>query len=265
MLAEMTNTQWALIGAGGALFLFGIIAIFIGLRAKGKLSVMRETGTVSVARAAAAAGTAAGNQVELKGVAEAMRSLTSPATNTQCLYYKHKVEGLLTRQRRDSDGTLHTEEDWQTVAEDERFSEFVLRDASGAIQVNPQGAEFVSLNSMNDQAGAYGYDLPEAGQGIVDTVLDVLTDDDRYRHYTRYRTSEWIVPVGRECYVLGSAVGQAGNASIAAGDGKFIVSCKSEEELQKKYTWHYVLWLAFGILSLASGAGLAIFGAMTKK
>lgn len=265
MLAEMTNTQWAMIGAGGALFLFGLIAVFMGLRARGKLSVMRDTSTVSVAQAAATAGTVAGNQVELKGVAEAARSLTSPATNTQCLYYKHKVEGLLTRQRRDEDGTLHTEEDWETVAEDERFTEFILRDASGGIQVIPEKAEFISVNSMNDQAGAYGYSLPEAGQGIVDTVLDVLTDDDRYRHYTRYRTSEWIVPVGRECYVLGSVVGQADSPSIAGGEGKFIISCKSEEELQKKYTWHYILWLVFGILSLAGGAGLAIFGAVTKK
>ncbi len=261
MLAEMTNQQWALIGIGGALFLFGIIAVIMGMKDRGKLAQMRDTSTVSVAQLA---GAPAGAQVELKGTAEAMESLTSPATNTQCLYYKHKVEGLREKQKRDENGNLHTEESWETVAEDERHTSFVLRDSSGGVRVDPDGAEFISIPSMNDQAGAYGYSLPEEGQSVADTVLDILTDDDRYSHFTRYRTSEWIIPVGRECYVLGSVAGQGDNISIGKGDGRFMVSCKSEEELQKKFTRHYVLWLVFGILTLVGGAGLAIFGAVKK-
>lgn len=259
MLAEMTNQQWALIGVGGALFLFGIVAVIMGVRAKSKLSLMRDTSTASVAQLA---GAPAGTQVELKGVTEAPQPLTSPATNTQCLYYKHKVEGLREKRTRDEKGNLHTEEKWETVAEDERHTSFVLRDSSGGVRIDPDGADFVSTQSMNDQAGAYGYSLPEDRQSVADTVLDILTDDDRYTHFTRYRTSEWIVPVGRECYVLGSLSGQGENVSIGKGGGRFIVSCKSEEELQKKFTWHYVLWLVFGVLSLAGGAGLAIFGAV---
>ena len=261
MLAEMTNQQWALIGIGGALFLFGVIAVIMGTRAKGKLAQMRETSTASAAQLA---GAPVGTRVELKGIAEALQSLTSPATNTQCLYYKHKVEGLEEKQKRDEKGNLHTEQNWETVAEDERYASFVLRDSSGGVRVDPDGAEFISTQSMNGQAGAYGYSLPEEHQSVADAVMDVLTDDDHYRHYTRYRTSEWIIPVGRECYVLGSVAGQRENASVGKGDGRFIISCKSEEELQKKFTWYYVLWLVFGALSMAGGVGLAIFGAVKK-
>ncbi len=264
MVAEMTSQQWALIGIGGALFVFGIIAVVMGMRARGKLSVIAGTTTSTVALAAAGAGAAAGAQVELKGVAEGQPALTSPATNTQSLYFKHKVEGLRVEMETDDRGNMHRKESWDTVFEDERSTPFVLRDSSGGIWVVPDGAEFVPVLSMNDQNGAFGYNVPQesvTGQ-LLDSVLDAISHD--YEHYERYRTSEWIVPTGQQCYVLGSVTGQGDKAQVSKGGSRFIISCKSEEELSKKYKWHYALWLGFGILSLAGGAGLAIFGAVKK-
>lgn len=264
MLAEMTSTQWTLIGVGGALFLFGIIALVMGLRAKGKLSVIAETSTSTVAQAAAGAGTSSGVHVELKGTGEGQPALTSPATNTQCLYFKHKVEGLRVKMERDERGNVQRRESWDTVFEDERSTPFVLRDGSGGIWVLPDGAEFVPVLSMNDQNGAFGYHVPQesVAERVLDSVLDAMDND--YEHYERYRTSEWIIPAGQQCYILGSVSGQGDKAQVSEGGGKFIISCKSEEELARKYKWHLVLWLGFGVLSLLGGAGLAIYGAVME-
>jgi hypothetical protein len=266
MVAEMTNQQWALIGIGGALFLFGIVAVVMGMLSRRKLTAISGTSTSTVAQAAGGAGAVPGAQVELKGVSEGRPALTSPATNTQCLYFKHKVEGLRVRMERDDKGNMHRREEWDKVFEDERSTPFILRDDSGAIVVAPDGAEFVPVISMNDQSGAFGYDVPQESvtAQVLDTVLDAVTHDDDYEHYERYRTSEWIVPAGQQCYVLGSVTGQGEGAQVSKGGGRFIISCKSEEELSRKYKWHFMLWWLFGVLSLAGGAGLAIFGAVKK-
>jgi hypothetical protein len=264
MVAEMTSQQWALIGIGGALFVFGIIAVVMGMMARRKLTTISGTSTSTVAQAAAGAGAVPDAQVELKGVPEGQPALTSPATNTQCLYFRHKVEGLRVKMERDERGNMQRRESWEKVFEDERSTPFILRDSSGGIWVVPDGAEFVPVLSMNDQNGAFGYNVPQESvtERVLDSVLDAMDDD--YEHFERYRTSEWIVPTGQQCYILGSVTGQGDKAQVSKGGGKFIVSCKSEEELSRKYRWHFMLWWLFGILSLAGGAGLAIFGAVKK-
>jgi len=264
MVAEMTTVQWVMLGGGGALAVFGVVAVILGARARGKLKAVTGTSTVSVAQAASAAGTVAGAQVELKGTAEGQPPLTSPATNTPCLYFKHKVEGLRVRMERDDDGTMRQHQDWDVVYEEERSTPFVLRDSSGAVWVMPDGAEFVSERSLKNAQGAMGYSIPQqsVGERVLDTVATVLTSE--YDYYTRYRTSEWVIPVGRPLYVLGSVVRDGEQARVAAGGGKFIISCKSEEELSRKYRLSSWLWTVFGILSLGGGAALAAVGALKK-
>ena len=70
LLAEMTTAQWVMLGAGGALAIFGVVALILGARIRGKLKAVAGTSTASVAQAVSAAGTVAGSQVELKGTAE---------------------------------------------------------------------------------------------------------------------------------------------------------------------------------------------------
>ncbi len=264
VVAEMTTTQWAMLGIGGALVVFGVVALILGTRSRGKLRAVSGTSTMSVAQAAAAAGTLAGSQVEIKGTAEGQPPLTSPATNTPCLYFKHKVEGLNVRMERDVDGTMQQHQDWDVVYEEERSTPFVLRDSSGSIWVMPEGAEFVPERTLKNAQGALGYSIPQqtVGQKVLDTVATVLTS--QYDFYSRYRTSEWVIPVGRPLYVLGSVQRDGEQARVAAGGGKFIISAKSEEELSRKYRLSSALWTVSGILSLAGGAVLAALGALKK-
>lgn len=261
----MDNSQWIVVGVGGGAFLLGIVFIIMGILSRRKLEAIRETPTVNAAQAAQLAGPAGTNKVEMRAVAESPAPLTAPASGTRCLYYRHNVEEMRERVVTDTDGSTHTEQDWVTVTDNKLSAPFVLRDETGTVSVTPDGAEFVPQQTMNDQMGAYGYEgrIQEGSGGVLGGVLDSVLDAVDGTSY--FRTSEWVIPLGQPVYVLGTAVRTAGGVEIQEGEGPFIISYKSEEGLTRKYTWHYVLWLVFGVLFGGGGIAAAVYGAKYMK
>lgn len=264
----MDKTQWIVVGVGLGAFVLGIVFIVMGVLSRRKLTAIQDTPTVKAGQAGQMADATGSKLVEITGYTESPTPLMSPAGGRQVLYYKHKVERMERRQVTDSNGNTRWEEDWHTVRDDEQSTPFIIKDDTGEVRVTPKGAEFVAEMTMNDQPGAYGYDASSAsGGGVLGGVLDTVLDAATHSYGDYYRTSEWIIPLGAPVYVLGGACSTQTGTQIVEGPGgqPFIISYKSEGELTRKYTWHYVLWWIFGGLLSAGGIGAAVYGYQYMK
>ncbi|MHB8896818.1 MAG: GIDE domain-containing protein [Candidatus Geothermincolia bacterium] len=263
----MTNNQWIVVGIGGVAFVLGVVFIIMGVLARRKLNAMKEAPTVKAAQAAQMGDPSGMSRVELFGTAQSVTPLTSPASGRECVYYRHHVERMNSRTVTDSNGYTHEEQSWDTVLDDRQGAPFTVRDETGEIPVATRGAEFVAQQTMSDAPGAYGMENRSQGLsvggamgGVLDTAMDFLSSNTGY-----YRTSEWIIPTGLPVYVLGNLFRTQAGVQVAQGDGPFIVSYKSEEELTSKYNLHFVLWTVFGVLFGCGGIAAAIYGTQYMK
>lgn len=242
---------------GGIAIVIGIVCIIMSLRSRNKVRAMAETATATVAQAARM-GTPAGTQrVEIYGMVECPSPLISPAGNRECVYYKYSVEELVREYDTDESGYRRTTESWRSVESDSQSTQFTISDQTGGIWVSPSGAEFVAREVMHDSPGSYG----QRSQGLstAGTVLDVVMGSSDIST-GRFRTSESVIPVGQPAYVLGSVYSSQSGVQVAKGEGPFIVSCKSEAELQKKFKTHNVLWAVGGAVLGCGGIGAIVYG-----
>ena len=254
--------HWAFLGIGAAALVVSILAIVLGTRGQNKLKKMKGTSTSTAAEAAAAARAGGGSTVELFGKVEAAEPLIAPASGTRCVFYRHKVEELVETMSYDSRaGYDRPSREWRTVSDKRKFIPFWLRDSSGAIAVNPQGAELIARQNMHDAPGGFqGADGDQESKGVLGTLAGTLLSGSAGQR----RQSEWVVATGIPVYVLGDVVTTAGGPVVQKGADDFIVSWKSEEELGKSFTWKSTAWIAGGILAVLLG-GAGIFYGITNK
>lgn len=218
-------------------------ALFVGSRRyTQKLAQMASVSTSSsadieqlAASVAAEIGTGSFNEiVEVKGTIECDEPLIAELSETRCVYYSMHV----TREYEESywetdekgNRSQRTRRGSERVASNTRTVPFDVRDSSGSIRVEPDGAKFVDervLSRFESSAPALGrigsFDLtglPAGGVGSRRTI--------------GYRFEESAIPVEREVYVLGEAADSDGRLRIrkpGAKGASFIVSLKSEEQL----------------------------------
>lgn len=257
----MDTTQWIVVGIGLAILVVGIIFIVMGVLAKRRLSVMADTRTVGAGEAGHIADPSGTVKVEVFGVAETPEPLIAPVSGKQCVYFRHQVEELRVEYDRDTQGNRQRRESWHTITDEKRHAPFVVRDSTGAVQVNPDKAKFVAQQTVDNAYGAPGYEPSRAQSGIGGVVGEVLGSALGADRTAGVRSSEWIIPVGQQAYVIGNAQQTPEGPVLRKGEGHFIISCKSEEELTKKYRLAYILWVAFGVALGAGGITAAIIAA----
>lgn len=202
------------------------------------------------------------NQVtEVKGTSECDVPLTGELSGTACVHYAMSVvrEWEETAWKTDANGnrTQETRRGSDTVASNARGVRFRVRDATGAVDVDPAGAKVVGEKVVSSfqpgepaggsiSFGGFRLGLPGFGGG---------------RRTVGYRYEETIVPVGAMVYVLGEAVDAGGTLCVrrpAKKDAKFLVSTASEEELVGR-AGAAARGLSIGAaVSLVAGAALAL-------
>ncbi len=231
------------------LLVFGVLAwVAVGVlfyfRSKqlGKTDVMRGTDT---SQASDASGAAPGTLVEVKGTLRCESPLTSEMSGDSCAYYHSQVIREYRETDRDSDGDLKTRRRTEVVASNEQFAPFAVEDKSGAIGIKAEDAEVDAKEVVNrfeqDDGG---------GRGSI-TLGGFTVNLGGGERTIGYRHVEKILPVDAPVYVLGP-VGRDGEIA-ASDDARFIISYRSEEQLEKKYKKD-----AF-VLALVA-AGLFVFG-----
>jgi hypothetical protein len=140
--------------------------------------------------------------VELKGTADSRRPLTGWLSDQECVHYTWSVEEhwshTYTETYRDSDGKTRTrtvhESGWKTVADGGEMIRFYLRDETGVIRVDPQGAKIEPVvlfeTECDDDDPLYYEKGPE----------DAVSHSDYRRRFVEHG-----IPLGLELYVVGQS------------------------------------------------------------
>ncbi len=239
----------------GIVFLaFGLLAwvavgvlLYFRRKTLGKTELMRRVDTSSVADASAAA---PGTLVEVKGTLRCESPLESEMTGRPCAYYLSQVIREYQDTDRDADGDLKTRRRSEVVASNERFAPFAVEDGSGAIGVRGEGAEVDAVEVMNR------FEKDTGGTGSV-TLGGLTVNLGSGERTIGYRHVESVLPVDAPVYVLGAVQRDGEIGATQQGDEgeQFLISHRSEEQLEKKYE-RDALWL--GLIAL----GLFVFGAI---
>lgn len=262
----MDAWHWALVAVGAVALVVAGLAVVLAFRGQGKVEKMKSVNTITAAEAAAAAMPGGGATVELYGKAEVAQPLVAPGTGTRCIYYRHQIEQLYEEYSSASYGDQggsypRTTHEWRTVSDQRQYLPFLLRDSSGAIQVNPRDAEIVAKETLSN--APQGFQGHSDGAGILDSAKN-LTMGAFSMQTGQRRQSEWIVATGVPVYVLGDAVATPEGPVVQKGADPFIVSWKSEEELSKTFSWKSALWLVAACAAIVLG-GAGIFYGFTNK
>ena len=201
---------------------------------------------------------------ELKGTAESDSPLTSYFAGKRCVYYSWDVEEhwsrTVTETYTDSKGhtqtRTRTETGWTRVASGGQSIPFYLKDDTGIIRINPEGADITALTTFNytcspDDALYYG-------KGPSDAVADST--------YERCFV-ETAIPLHTMLYIMGQARERRDVAAAEIAHDKnaemFLISTKTEKQISTNYSILSWLWLIFGFC-VAVG-GVAVWNIMNEQ
>ncbi len=224
-----------------------------------KIELMR---SVQTSAASDVSTTAPDTLVEIKGTLRCESPLKSEMAEQTCAYYLSQVMREYEVTDRDSDGRPRTRRRSEVVASNERFAPFVVEDESGAVGVRGEGAEVDALEVMN----RFERDTGGAGSITLGGLTVNLGGGDRT---IGYRYVEKILPIDSPVYVLGAVQedGQVGAPSEKGEGARFLISYRSEEQLEKKFKrdalWQGLIAVGlflFGLIFLAVGVGTAVSG-----
>lgn len=201
------------------------------------------------------------NFVEIRGSVHAPEPIQSEFAKENVVYYKSVVTRDIEKrvQRRDSNGNTRWENVRSTekVSENERKANFFVKDETGEVLVDTEGAElhprkiFSEYEHGSNPSGTwFNFGGISFGTGSGSTVLG-------------YKYEEFAIPVNSHLYVLGEANDRAGKLRISKSQDKkqhFIVSTKTEDELKSNLKSNINIFKYSAIGLWVIGAGLAVFG-----
>lgn len=267
----------------GVLIIFGIIfeivaivLLFIWRSQKEKLQNLRSANSTNIASlnkmvndvAQEIGGGSLREYVKLRGIIECDEPIISELKEEPCVYYTMRVtreyEEEVTR-KNDEGETIHeTERRSETVAQNSRSIPFRLRDDSGEIIIDPQGANEIETVKVLEEF------RPETHSGNSITFGNFSFAVSYGSGGTRtlgYRYTESILPIGRQALVIGMATDEDGQIKItkpSQPNQRFIISLKSEEEFARS-TGNTIRGLFFGMLfCLSLGTVLLIAGIINR-
>lgn len=199
-------------------------------------------------------------RVEIVGQVECEAPLTSPLGERPCLHYAMTVrrEYEETYYDRDSQGReqRRTRRSSEVVSQQTESALFRVRDETGAMAVQPDGARFDGLTKTVDRFDSG--DSSELSLGRF--VMSLATGLTGGRRTLGYKYEERIFPLDRPVTVIGEVSDQMGEVALAKGAGKLIVSTRTREELVGSAKKAARLFLIFGLIALGGGVALVIAG-----
>ena len=175
---------------------------------------------------------------EVKGRVVCDRPMESELSQTECVYYSMTVKREYEEVSYETDAngnrrrTTHRRSD--IVSSNRRSLPFFVKDATGQIQVRPEGAQLIAEKVVDRFEPA---DSTRQGFKLGSFNLDINVGGLAMGNSPRtlgYRFEEEAIPTQREVYVLGEATGSADSLCLQKpAKGQMIVSVKSEEQLQR--------------------------------
>jgi hypothetical protein len=233
------------ITAGGSLAIICLFVAFINFRRKRILDDLPTSKTQGVFI----------GQVELKGTAESETPLVSYLASVRCVQYSWYVDENWSRTvsetYTDSKGHVQTrsriESGWTRVASGEKSSLFYLKDDTGVIRINPEGANIQGKHTFNETctpSRALYYE-----KGPPDSISNSTHKRRFHETAIELHTMLYILGQSRERQdIVAAEVASANNSDL------FLISTKSEKQLSRNYGLWYLLFVILGGLTSAGAA-----------
>jgi E3 Ubiquitin ligase len=265
---------------GGILLVVGVILLFVWRHYQRKLRGLSLARTTTVAELIALVqqvaqeigGGSLHQFVKLKGKICCDAPLQSELKQVPCVYYSMQVIREYEEQvtERDSDGETRqeTRRGSETIANNSQSVPFILRDRSGEIRVEPEGANLETIQVLNE------FDRDRDTRAKSSTAisyggfrLDLGDWTGGNRRTLGYRYVEAVLPVDRQVLIVGTASDANGDLSLhkpTEPDQPFIISLQSEEGLTQA-TRQAANYSFYGMIaSLSLGVPLLILGLLKR-
>ena len=192
--------------------------------------------------------------VALSGRVQADEPLHSELAGERCVYYDYTVEREYEETYEETNSetkekVTKTRRQSETVSHNTRRVPFRVDDGTGAIAVEPEGADIDSVQTLERFEQATGHGAGMFQIGSVSISWDPTPIGGRRTLGYKYR--ERALAVGANVFVLGQATDANGKLTVAKPpDGRsFIVSLKTREQLIGSAR-SAVQWLLYGAIGM---------------
>jgi hypothetical protein len=187
---------------------------------------------------------------ELKGTAETDNPLTSYLANAPCVLYRWKVEEhwsrMVTTVGPKGQVSTHRESGWTTVAKGAAEPPFYLQDDTGAIRINPQGAEIQDKEIYSRTVGRGDPLYYAKGPN------NEIANSDHQRRFV-----ETAILLHANLYVMGQAKEREDIvAAEIACDKKcpmFLISTRTEKQISSGLGGVVAVWVIVGLIAITAG------------
>lgn len=226
-------------------FFFGLLLFYNGLRAFTKKRLIENIPTSKIRSIAM-------GLVEVYGeVIPAQKPLKSPFSAMDCVYYNYKIQ-----EHRSSGKHSY----WATIKKGERASRFYLKDNTGSVLVDPEGAD-IAISKDNTFDSHLGKDPPKEVKKFLDS--SGISFEGFLGMNKQMRYSESFIEPKDKLYVLGTAgdnpffeeaSSKKGIEDIMIKKGKeekfYYISDKPELGILKLFAWTIALGIFGSLLSV---------------
>ncbi|MFC1687557.1 GIDE domain-containing protein [Patescibacteria group bacterium] len=187
-------------------------------------------------------------QAEVQGNVVTQNPLKTPFSDRECVYYEFEVEKEVRRRGRGTDGRPTTETDWETVEQDKKMIPFFIEDSAGKVAVNPEGAT-IEPRDLGEQRFRRG---ERFGNDFLRNLLSSVSD-------ANMRASEKALFTGESAYVFGHVTEGAQGLEFNKSGKEFLISHKSEEQVQKSTARTATTMKVLGFIGLLGGIILMVY------
>jgi hypothetical protein len=200
--------------------------------------------------------------VELKGTAESESPLTSRLAGTSCVLYEWHVDEhwsrTVTETYRDAQGHMQTrtrhESGWKTVSRGSDSAPFYLKDDTGIIRIQPEGAKIEDKEVFDKTVTRT--DTLYFGKGPANEIAN--TDHRR-------RFQETAIPLHTPLYMVGQARQREDIVAAEVANDKnnqlFITSTRTEKQVSTGYGIWLWVWAVLGLILAVAGV---LIGNLTR-
>jgi len=192
--------------------------------------------------------------VELKGTAESESPLTSRLAGASCVLYEWHVDEhwsrTVTETYRDAQGHMQTrtrhESGWKTVARGSDSAPFYLKDDTGIIRIQPEGAKIEDKEVFDKTVTRT--DALYFGKGPANEIAN--TDHRR-------RLQETAIQLHTPLYVVGQARQREDIVAAEVANDKnnqlFITSTRTEKQVSTGFGIWLWVWAVVGLILAVAG------------
>jgi len=184
-----------------------------------------------------------GIPIEIFGTVESAEPLKTPFGKRPCIYYEYELE------RGEESTENPSQYVWRRIAQDSASIPFYAKDDTGRVMIYPEGAGIEAPKVSEKFVGPESLaDNPVTG-GLISIIQNAPS-----------RVREKALLVNSPVYVLGEAMPLEKEMVIQKGRSPFLISYKTEQEVQKELEKNITVLATLGILGLIAGIVLIVVG-----